>query len=132
MKAISRVAVILVVILLILTALVLFVFFPADRVHDDPGFLNSLVTIWARSLQDKHWRPMDEEASDEILFMRLEDSNWTSPQIVPFASRFFDSDDPCFSPDGEKLFFTSWRPVPWSAFWRIGKGMCGSGHGGGG
>lgn len=146
MKAISRVAVILVVILLILTALVLFVFFPADRVHDDPGFseLTSYylgqkppgqtaerfapgifqeemhtATVFSPDGKEVYWRPMDEEASDEILFMRLEDSNWTSPQIVPFASRFFDSNDPCFSPDGEKLFFTSWRPVPWSAFWNL-------------
>jgi Tol biopolymer transport system component len=63
--------------------------------------------------QEAYWRLMDEDEANEIVFTRLEEEGWTAPQVVPFASRFFDSDDPCFSPDGKKLFFTSWRPLAW-------------------
>jgi Tol biopolymer transport system component len=45
--------------------------------------------------------------------MKLEEDKWTPPQVVPFSSKFFDSDDPCFTPDGTKFFFTSWRPEKW-------------------
>jgi hypothetical protein len=62
--------------------------------------------------QAAYWRAMGEEVN-EIVFTRLEGDRWTPPRVVPFASRLFDSDDPCFSPDGEKLFFTSWRPLAW-------------------
>lgn len=70
------------------------------------------VTAFSPQGNEVYWRPMTEEPN-EILFMRLENGAWTPPQIVPFASRFFGSDDPCFSPDGQKLFFTSWRPIRW-------------------
>ncbi|MGD8794834.1 MAG: hypothetical protein PVF47_19955 [Anaerolineae bacterium] len=62
--------------------------------------------------QEAYWRAMGEEVN-EIVVSRLEGDRWSPPQVAPFASRFFDSDDPCFSPDGERLFFTSWRPLAW-------------------
>ena len=58
------------------------------------------------------WRPFRDD-TNEILFMVLENGSWTPPQVVPFASRISDSDDPCFSTNGERLYFTSWRPLTW-------------------
>jgi Tol biopolymer transport system component len=45
-----------------------------------------------------------------ILLMTLEDGAWTAPQRAPFCSEYGDG-EPIFSPDGEKLFFLSLRPV---------------------
>jgi Tol biopolymer transport system component len=58
------------------------------------------------------WRPFRDD-TNEILFMALENGSWTLPQIVPFASRISDSDDPCYSAGGDRLYFTSWRPLTW-------------------
>ena len=62
-----------------------------------------------------YWRPFSDQ-SDEIFTMVVEDGSWTQPQVVPFASRISDSDDPFLSTDGDRLYFTSWRPI---SFWRI-------------
>lgn len=45
-----------------------------------------------------------------IVFMRNEDNRWTEPQVAPFSGQFSDG-NPCLSPDGQKLFFESRRPV---------------------
>ncbi|MBN1133954.1 MAG: PD40 domain-containing protein [Methanosarcinaceae archaeon] len=126
-------------ILLVVIVFLLLVIFPVDRLEANPNFPqlkgpylgqkppgttpkrfapNIIVsevhtaTVFSQDGQEVYWRPMSEEV-DEILYMRLEDGIWTYPQVVTFASRFFDSDDPCPSPDGKKLFFTSWRPERW-------------------
>lgn len=62
-----------------------------------------------------YWRPF-QETSDEILFMNLENGVWSPAQVVPFSSRISDSDDPCLSTDGSRLYFTSWRPPRW---WQV-------------
>ncbi len=45
-----------------------------------------------------------------ILMSHLEKGKWTTPEVAPFSGEYSDS-DPCFSPDGTKLFFASRRPV---------------------
>jgi Tol biopolymer transport system component len=45
-----------------------------------------------------------------ILTMRLEDGRWTRPEVAPFSGQYSDG-NPCFSPDGTRLFFESRRPV---------------------
>ncbi|OGU61384.1 MAG: hypothetical protein A2V66_16020 [Ignavibacteria bacterium RBG_13_36_8] len=61
-----------------------------------------------------YWAPMDggncEDKTDEILFMKLINNVWTEPEVVPFSSTFFDSDDPCISPDGKRIYFNTHRP----------------------
>jgi Tol biopolymer transport system component len=46
----------------------------------------------------------------EILVTRERNGSWTPPEIAPFSGKYPDG-DPFLSPDGEKLFFTSERPV---------------------
>ena len=45
-----------------------------------------------------------------ILMSRLEKGKWTTPEVAPFSGEYSDT-DPCFSPDGTKLYFASRRPV---------------------
>ena len=45
-----------------------------------------------------------------ILMSRLEKGKWTTPEVAPFSGEYIDT-DPCFSPDGTKLYFASRRPV---------------------
>jgi len=149
-KIIARIAVIVAVILLALVALALLVFLPPDRVERDPSFPQitgpylsqpppgrtperfapgiihedvHTAAVFSPDGKEVYWRTLDEETVNDVLFMRWEDGTWTPPQVAPFASRFFDSDDPCFSPDGEKLFFTSWRPVRWYKLFNLTEGI---------
>ncbi len=47
-----------------------------------------------------------------ILTSRLEGGEWTRPTFAPFSPDWHYGDDvPFFSPDGEKLFFASMRPL---------------------
>lgn len=45
-----------------------------------------------------------------ILYMKQEKGVWTDPQPAPFCSEYGDG-EPIFSPDGNKLFFLSLRPI---------------------
>lgn len=47
---------------------------------------------------------------DYLLFSRLEDGRWSTPEPVPFSKEGSD-DAPFISPDGGRLFFTSKRPT---------------------
>ncbi len=41
-----------------------------------------------------------------IYFMKLENGNWTKPQVAPFT-KGLECSSPAFSPDGKKLYFAS-------------------------
>ena len=45
-----------------------------------------------------------------IVMSRLDKGKWTTPEVASFSGEYSDS-DPCFSPDGTKLYFASRRPV---------------------
>src|SRR5690242_18084739 len=42
------------------------------------------------------------------------DGRWSEPTTLPFSGVYRDL-DPAFSPDGRRLYFTSWRPASASA-----------------
>lgn len=46
----------------------------------------------------------------KILYSKLVDGKWTLPKIAPF-SLGVNEGNPIFSPDGTKLFFTSWKSL---------------------
>jgi len=63
-------------------------------------------------------------SGDEMLFMRKtrimlvtrnSDGVWNKPVVAPFSGKFID-DEPCFSPDGQKIYFMSRRPSPNSKY----------------
>lgn len=139
---IIRIVIILIAAFTSLVIIALFVIFPPDRVDESfeisdvsgpylgqnpPGtsaerFAHGIIhadahtaVVFSPDGDEVYWRPMDDGIIDEILYMRMQEGEWTAPDVVPFASRFSDSDNPCFSPDGKKLFFTSFRPLKWYA-----------------
>ena len=51
------------------------------------------------------------EEKFQILTMKMEDGKWTKPQLASFSKIGFDDDVPFITPDGNKLFFVSKRPL---------------------
>ena len=76
--------------------------------------------VFNPELNEIYWSPLAkdgcDEKIDEILFMQLIDGVWTEPEVVPFSSTFFDSNDPFMSPDGKRLYFTTHRPTGFLSF----------------
>lgn len=48
-----------------------------------------------------------------IFQMKMEGENWSQPKLLPFASKYGDI-DVTMSPDGNKILFSSKRPIPGS------------------
>jgi Tol biopolymer transport system component len=47
----------------------------------------------------------------KIRFSKLESGTWTKPEVVPFCKEnSYEYDNPFVTPDGNKMFFTSFRP----------------------
>lgn len=142
MKRVTRIVFLFggILILLVITAILLI--FPSDRIkgsNDFPTLIGpylgeelpgSIPVLFAPDIigsdihatvvfspdgSEMYWRPFSD-ATDEILYMTLENGVWTPPQVVPFSSKISDSDDPCLTADGSRLYFTSWRPLKW---WQI-------------
>jgi hypothetical protein len=49
---------------------------------------------------------------DRLMMSRLQDGRWTYPQIASFTGEGRDADVPFFSPDNQRLYFMSRRPLP--------------------
>jgi hypothetical protein len=49
-----------------------------------------------------------------IMVSRLLNGVWTKPEMAAFSGKYATMDH-CFSPDGNRLYFTSDRPNPWDA-----------------
>ena len=45
-----------------------------------------------------------------IMVTRLVDGKWTEPRVAPFASKYNEM-EPAISPDGQKFYFFSFRPL---------------------
>jgi Tol biopolymer transport system component len=74
--------------------------------------------------EGKEYKPTISPNAEEIFFMRrtprkrndciwtsrLENGKLTIPEIAPFSYRCFEG-QPCFTPDGKKLFYMSCRPL---------------------
>jgi Tol biopolymer transport system component len=49
---------------------------------------------------------------DKIMLVRRgQDGTWKPPVMAPFSGKHVDG-EPCYSPDGKRIFFTSRRPAP--------------------
>jgi hypothetical protein len=58
-----------------------------------------------------YWKEM--EGQHRLTASHLRDGRWMAPRGVSLGLFLFDADDPAFAPDGDTLYFTSWRPVKW-------------------
>jgi hypothetical protein len=52
---------------------------------------------------------LPDRSRHTLLHMVRVNDYWSSPRVMPFSGRYDDA-DPCYSPDGERLFFISTRP----------------------
>ncbi|MFC5527574.1 TolB family protein [Rhodanobacter ginsengisoli] len=50
------------------------------------------------------------EKDDTIVYSQRRDGRWSAPQVAAFSGRWHDS-EPAFSPDGQRLYFVSNRPL---------------------
>jgi len=67
-------------------------------------------TVFDPDGQSVYWKEMD---ANRFSVSERVGNRWTQPRVVSLGMPWFGLDDPCFSPDGQRLFFTSWRPVRW-------------------
>jgi hypothetical protein len=56
-------------------------------------------------------RRISKEQGNRIYYMRMDKGRWSNPVLAPFA-KFCRESSPNFSPDGNRLFFNSRRPLP--------------------
>ncbi len=52
-----------------------------------------------------------EEKTDKIMIMKKENNIWTKPEATWFNGKYTNH-NLCISPDGYRMFFKSWRPLP--------------------
>ena len=71
--------------------------------------LNVRTIVFAPDGSELYFTPAGKSYS-VILWMRQVDGMWMQPEVAPFSGEYNDQ-DPCFSPDGQRLFFASNRPV---------------------
>ena len=59
------------------------------------------------------WCPSEKSTAEQaqILTMKQRDGIWTKPELATFSEIGFDDDCPFISPDGNKLFYVSRRPL---------------------
>ena len=66
-----------------------------------------------------------------MLIVRGPDGRWSGPAVAPFSGKHIDG-EPCFSPDGRRIYFCSRRPHPRarlaSNVWVVDKGSTGWGN----
>ena len=63
--------------------------------------------VFSPDLKEMYWT---QKFRGPILCMKQEGGMWTAPEKAPFCSEYGDG-EPFFSPDGQKLFFLSFRPI---------------------
>ena len=87
-------------------------------------------TVFARGIVSTHYKELNASFSPDgnelffskhlihspdkryvIMHMKQVNGQWTKPEVAPFSEQFSNV-DPCYSPDGRRLFFVSDRPVP--------------------
>ncbi|MEZ4856659.1 MAG: hypothetical protein R2812_09325 [Gelidibacter sp.] len=82
-------------------------------------FLDSIVTQFP-NVRDLAMSPNKDEVVfsaqsfmgdvSALMYIKKEENNWSSPQIISFSGQFFDI-EPYFSSDGLTLYFASNRPI---------------------
>ncbi len=63
--------------------------------------------VFSPDLKEVYWT---KQFRGPILFMKQENGVWSAPEPAPFCSEYGEG-EPIFSPDGQKLYFLSLRPL---------------------
>lgn len=59
---------------------------------------------------DELYYTLQHRTGSTVLHCKKQGNGWSKPEVAPFSGKFSDL-EPAFSPAGDKLFFTSNRPV---------------------
>jgi len=59
--------------------------------------------------REVYWMNAPEPRKRVVMHMKEENGQWTPPHVAPFSGEYFDQ-NPCFAPDGKRLYFSSNRP----------------------
>jgi hypothetical protein len=70
--------------------------------------LEELVVTFMPDGKECYWSIM-LSGFETILTSRMENGQWTEPQVAPFAGQYYDG-WPAIQPDGQRMFFHSSRP----------------------
>ncbi len=69
-----------------------------------------LNACFSPDLKEFYYSTLDADGRYTILQMREINGQWTRPSIAPFSGTYSEA-DPCFSPDGTRLYFPSNRSL---------------------
>lgn len=81
-------------------------FFAPEIMTNQGGYHSTIV--FSPDLKEAVWRPMNGNKGG-LFYSKLENGKWSSPVEMTFGMDY-GIGDPCFSPDGRKLFFLSFKP----------------------
>jgi ankyrin repeat protein/L-ascorbate metabolism protein UlaG (beta-lactamase superfamily) len=87
-----------------------------------PGIISAIwglhsTAVFSPDGNEVYWAPMmtfpgEIYSRGGLLMMKRVDGRWTAPVWAPFSGPTGDDDVPFFSPDGERIYFISRRPLP--------------------
>ena len=72
--------------------------------------LDELNSVFSPNGKEFYFCVRNYSGAVSIFQMKMEENNWSAPKLLPFASRFGDI-DVTMSPDGDKILFSSLRPI---------------------
>jgi dipeptidyl aminopeptidase/acylaminoacyl peptidase len=88
------------------------VFMPGILNTDEWGAFCTVFNPLGDEFYFVHLRRTAERKPGRISRMRRIDDVWTKPEPLPFSTGEFSENDMCLSPEGDRLIFRSWRPLP--------------------
>jgi hypothetical protein len=88
------------------------VFLPGILNTDERGAFCTVFNSAGDEFYFVYYRRSVEDTPGAISWMRRIDDVWTRPQPLPFSNGEYSENDMCLSPDGNRLVFRSWRPLP--------------------
>jgi hypothetical protein len=80
-----------------------------------PGIVSTEADEYAFELSSLGNEMLFVRNTSIMLVTRNNDGTWNKPVVAPFSGKFID-DEPCFSPDGNKIYFMSRRPSSHSKY----------------
>jgi hypothetical protein len=88
------------------------VFLPGILNTDEMGAFCTVFHPAGHEFYFVHFRRSADETPGAISWMRRIDGLWTAPEPLSFSAGDHFENDMCLSPDGNRLVFRSWRPLP--------------------
>jgi WD40 repeat protein len=67
--------------------------------------------MFSKNGEECYWQARLSGRESALVYSKMENENWTSPEIVSFSRIEYKDDCPFVSPDGKALFFISRRPI---------------------